>query len=738
MTSPAPYSYRQYAGNGTTKDFVVPFPYIERAHVHVYLGFDLLDGTFTSELAETTGFIWTSNTGIRTVVAPATGTTLTVIRRTPNFLQLVEWVDGSNLIAADLNTSDLQNLYVVQEQQDRNDSGISLTIDSTAESAEALAKANQAIAESGTALSQSNTALSQSTTALSQSTTALSNSSTALSQSTTALSTANEALSKASDAVITSNSADIKADAAIAAVANSVNYTAIANVAGIPATPGDNTYIEIADSTGLESFTPLTGKPAGFIGDPGLSVRLRYTDSPATWNWVNYYATNSEARYLKLAGGTLTGPLVLAGPPTAPLNPATKAYTDAADATLTTAAANAQSTANAANATANAAESTANAANATANAANATANTALPKAGGTMTGNIVFAGSQPTATTAAAGIVQLNTATNSTSTTTAATPASVKSVQDFAQAVSTASSTPATETVKGIVELATAQEAWDRADATRAVSPISLNGTYIRNDHRGQAHGYTGTNSALFVNNPIVVGGDSTDNSVVYFAPKNTPGTARAQMYAAVDNTFFVGRTGAGGVWWSLAGGGNLNLNGIISLSFVGRGALGVQHENAGHEVTFRATATGNGLFYSTSSSGGWVGIPVSDKRIKALAPTQRRAYPHSPGLDLIEQLRPVRFNYDQNRPLSLPDGQRWGFLAQDLQAILPEAVREISEPNALGDGTPFDDAIPDLLAFESDAAYQLIAVLTSAVQELIASNAALAARITTLEGGAP
>jgi len=444
MASPFPYSYRQYAGNGTVKDFAVPFPYIERAHVHVYLGFDLLDGTFTSELAETSGYTWTSGTNIRTVVAPATGTTLTVIRQTPNGQQLIEWVDGSNLIAADLNTSDLQNLYVVQEQQDRNDSVVILAGDSDADSAEALAKANQALAESGTALTQSTTALSQSTTALSNSSTALSNSSTALSQSTTALSTANTANTNASAAVVTANSANTKADAAISAVANSVNYTAIPNVAGIPATPANNTYIEIADSTGLQSFTPLAGMPVGFVGDAGLSVRLRYTSTPATWNWINYYANGPDARYLKQAGGTMTGPLLLAGPPTAPLNPASKAYTDAADATLTTAAANAQSAAAAAQTTANTAvtnaataQSAANAAQTTANTANTTANAALPKAGGTMTGPIVFAGGQATATTTAAGIVQLTDATNSTSTTTAATPASVKAVQDFAQVVST-------------------------------------------------------------------------------------------------------------------------------------------------------------------------------------------------------------------------------------------------------------------------------------------------------------
>jgi hypothetical protein len=245
------YSYRQYAGNGSTTSFAVPFPYLLKSHVHVYLGFNLLDGTFTSELAETTGFAWTSGTAIQTVAAPTSGQTLTVVRQTPNSQQVVQYQDGSTLIADDLNTSDLQNLYVVQEQQDRNDSGIAISL-----------------------------------------------------------------------------SASTKADQAIAAVSNSIRYQLVTNVAGIPSSPANDTYIEIANSTGLESFSPLTGLPAGFVGDSGLTVRLRYTTTGATWTWQNYYANNAEIRYLKLAGGTLTGPLTLSGTPTSSLQAATKAYAD--------------------------------------------------------------------------------------------------------------------------------------------------------------------------------------------------------------------------------------------------------------------------------------------------------------------------------------------------------------------------------------------------------------------------
>lgn len=158
-----PFSYRQYAGDGATATFSVPFPYLLKAHVHLYLGYDILDGTFTSELVEGAGFNWTSGTQVQCVAAPAAGQTLTVIRLTPSETRLVDWQDGSNLIADDLDTADLQNLYVVQEQQDRNDAAITqLGASATAAQASATAaqaSATAAQAEAVTATTASNAAI---------------------------------------------------------------------------------------------------------------------------------------------------------------------------------------------------------------------------------------------------------------------------------------------------------------------------------------------------------------------------------------------------------------------------------------------------------------------------------------------------------------------------------------------------------------------------------------------------
>ena len=390
------FSYASYAGNGSNKNFAVPFPYLLKAHVKVYTGFNILNGTYTSLLVEGTDYTWTSGTQVQTTVAPANGVTLTVLRDTPDSSQLVPWQDGSNLTADDLNTADLQNLYVVQEQQDRNDAGASAAIAaqtaansataaataattaantanatasaattaannataaanasvaastaatttanqasanaaaavSTANTAStnasnALSTANTASTNASNAVTTANTAASNASTALSTANTAASNASaavstanaasstasTASSNATTAVNTANNALTaannavstantastNASNAVTTANTANNTANQAAAAVSQAVLFTLVANVAAIPASPANNTYIEVGDSTGIASFSPLVGLPGGFVGDPGLTVRIRYTTAGNTWNYLSYFANNPETRYL--------------------------------------------------------------------------------------------------------------------------------------------------------------------------------------------------------------------------------------------------------------------------------------------------------------------------------------------------------------------------------------------------------------------------------------------------------
>ena len=202
----------------------------------------------------------------------------------------------------------------------------------SADATAAVNTANTASSNASTALSTANTASTNATAALNNSresdgsggftsaidkaNTALSTANTASSNASTALSTANTASTDASNAVATAN-------AASTAVSNAAFYGPIANVAAIPSSPANEDRIEILDSTGIQSFSPLSGLPSGFTGSSDLTVRLQYSSSGSTWEFKQYLAEDPEARYattasvttntnaiatkMPLAGGTFTG-----------------------------------------------------------------------------------------------------------------------------------------------------------------------------------------------------------------------------------------------------------------------------------------------------------------------------------------------------------------------------------------------------------------------------------------------
>ncbi|NBS69162.1 phage tail protein, partial [bacterium] len=90
-----PYSYAVYTGNGSTTQFTVPFPYIRKEHVKVYVNY--VDTAYT----------YVNNTTVQLASAPANGLRVEVRRVTPAALPLVDYTDGSTLVAADLDTSNL-------------------------------------------------------------------------------------------------------------------------------------------------------------------------------------------------------------------------------------------------------------------------------------------------------------------------------------------------------------------------------------------------------------------------------------------------------------------------------------------------------------------------------------------------------------------------------------------------------------------------------------------------------
>jgi hypothetical protein len=98
-------SYVQASGNGATTNFAVPFSYLDQTHVHVYI----------SDV-ETLAFTWVNAGTIQITPAPPSGTNNVEIRRqTPRNVALVDYNNGSVLFDTDLDTANLQSLFIAQE-----------------------------------------------------------------------------------------------------------------------------------------------------------------------------------------------------------------------------------------------------------------------------------------------------------------------------------------------------------------------------------------------------------------------------------------------------------------------------------------------------------------------------------------------------------------------------------------------------------------------------------------------
>ena len=197
-----------------------------------------------------------------------------------------------------------------------------------ASSATAATEAAQAATDSASAITTAQGAVTTANSAATDAASAISTASAATTAANTAATTANSAVTTANSAVTTANSANTSAtsatstantasttassalsvaNAASAAVSQAVLFTLVANVAAIPGSPSNNDYIEVGDSTGIQSFTPLSSIPSGFVGASGLTARIRYDSSTSSWVFMSYFANDPEDRYFtKTAGNTNT------------------------------------------------------------------------------------------------------------------------------------------------------------------------------------------------------------------------------------------------------------------------------------------------------------------------------------------------------------------------------------------------------------------------------------------------
>jgi hypothetical protein len=103
---PYPYSFMEYTGNGSLKNYTVP-PYLAKSHI-----------TVTLDDVTTTAFTWLSGSQLSFINAPAAGVKIRISRSTSPDTPLVSWQTASVNTKALLNKASLQQLYLLQENAD--------------------------------------------------------------------------------------------------------------------------------------------------------------------------------------------------------------------------------------------------------------------------------------------------------------------------------------------------------------------------------------------------------------------------------------------------------------------------------------------------------------------------------------------------------------------------------------------------------------------------------------------
>ncbi|HEY8400391.1 MAG TPA: phage tail fiber protein, partial [Cytophagaceae bacterium] len=102
------YSYITYIGDGDTRLFGIPFPYLKKEHVKVYIN-----------NVPYTDFIWSTDSTLEFASAPADGAIVRIQRETPYSAGMVKYTTSNILNPDNLNLTTNQLLYALQEAMDR-------------------------------------------------------------------------------------------------------------------------------------------------------------------------------------------------------------------------------------------------------------------------------------------------------------------------------------------------------------------------------------------------------------------------------------------------------------------------------------------------------------------------------------------------------------------------------------------------------------------------------------------
>ena len=195
----------------------------------------------------------------------------------------------------------------------------------------------------------------------------------------------------------------------------------------------------------------------------------------------------------------------------------------------------------------------------------------------------------------------------------------------------------------------------------------------------------------------------------------------RARSTTAVGDASNIQFGDAGGGYFDLIQGGSAA--GIQFYSYAGSGwnermritsvgAVGIGTTTPGYTLDVNGTINATSVLVNGLAIGG--GINISDARLK------KDVLPIGDALAIVGALRGVTFNWDQtvDPSMKLDDRNHVGFIAQEVEAVLPQAVSTAT----------------DARQTKSMVYYEVIPVLTEAIKQLKAENDALKARLDALE----
>ncbi len=283
-------SFVTYIGDGVTTDYPIPFPYLEQSHIFLYI-----NGINHTDFSFLTG----STVRLASPVTP--GSILTIRRKTPRDVRLVDFSNVSIFDEKYLNLDSEHLFYIMQEITDTSQESLYLDTDNTYQAAGRRIKDIATPVNPSDAVNKAYTdgilsgAQAAADTATMKATEATNATNTTTANVNTAIAKANEANNAASNAIIAQNSAVAAANSAATAAANAANSASSAADSAVTAT---NKATEVAGSVAAAAAKAQEASDSAFNASLSESNALVH-EINATAAEIN--ASASEAKAIKWA-----------------------------------------------------------------------------------------------------------------------------------------------------------------------------------------------------------------------------------------------------------------------------------------------------------------------------------------------------------------------------------------------------------------------------------------------------